>query len=215
MPIIKPKFDGKDEQSSQYSGPPPVPGPYHGVIKKMWFAKIKTGDNAGEDQYKILVEIDQGKYKGAGIFHNIQMLKQTAWNTNTFLDSMCENEAQSETLRKWFWQIGCDVEPDSDKVGQPVNYIGKPKFKPVGKGLSFIVKNEPGNDGVRAIIDRFIVKINGDEGETPVAEEDSSGLEEFEQASSSNPEPESTSEPETVAEAPPPEGDDDGDDPWS
>lgn len=213
MPIIKPKFDGKDEESSQYSGPPPVPGPYHGVIKKMWYAKIKSGDNAGEDQYKILVEIDQGKYKGAGIFHNIQMLKQNAWSTNQFLDSMCENEKQREVLRQWFWQIGCDVAPDADKVGQPVNYIGKPKFKPVGKGLSFIVKNEPGDQGTRAVIDRFVVKIDGEE-ESAAAEEDSSGLEEFEAATTSNPEPEPEATETQEDSAPPPEGDDDGDDPW-
>jgi hypothetical protein len=212
MPIIKPKFDGKDEESSQYSGPPPTPGPYHGVVKKMWYCQIKTGQNAGEDQYKILIEIDQGKFKGAGLFHNIQMLKQNAWSTNQFLDAMCENEKQREVLRQWFWQIGVDVENEADKVGQPVNYIGKPKFKPVGKTLSFIVKNEPGDQGTRAVIDRFVVKIDGETKEA-AGEEDSSGLEEFEQATSSNPEPESV-ESQATPDAPPPEGDDDSDDPW-
>lgn len=212
MPIIKPKFDGKDSESNQYSGPPPVPGPYHGVIKKMWYTQIKTGPNSGEDQYKILIEIDQGKFKGAGIFSNIQMLQQNAWSTNQFLDSMCENEKQRDVLRKWFWEIGCDVETESDKVGQLVKYIGKPKFNPAGKGLSFIVKNEPGDQGTRAVIDRFVVKVNGEEEEPVAAEEDSSGLEEFEQQTSSNPEPEPVAAQQESA--PPPEGDDDGDDPW-
>lgn len=212
MPIIKPKFDGKNEESNQYSGPPPTPGPYHGVIKKMWYTTIKSGPNAGEDQYKILVEIDQGKFKNAGIFHNLQMLKQNAWSTNQFLDSMCENEKQRDVLRRWFWEIGCDVEPDAEKMGQVVNYIGKPKFKPAGQGLSFIVKNEPGNEGTRAVIDRFIVKTNGEE--EPVAAEEDSGLEEFEQSTSSNPAPEPEAAAPQEVSAPPPEGDDDGDDPW-
>lgn len=213
MPLIKPKFDGQTSESNQYNGPPPVPGPYHGVVKKMWYATIKSGKNEGEGQYKILIEIDQGKFKGAGLFHNLQMLEQNAWSTNQFLDSMTAKEEQSKVLRKWFWEIGCDVETESDKVGQPVNFIGKPKFVPAGKELSFIIKNEPDNNGgTRAVIDRFIVswrqedEAEEDDGIDPVAtEDDSDGMGEFDAATTSNPE----------ADAPPPPDEDDGDDPWS
>jgi hypothetical protein len=217
VPIIKPTFDGSDSDSNRYSGPPPKPGTYHGVIKGVWAAKIKSGDNEGEPQVKVLVEIDQGQFKGAGLFINLQVLTSSAWSVNQWLDAMTDgSETQRKALRNLFWQKGMNAEDEADKVGQKVKTIGK-NFKPVGREVQFVTKMDGTIDPPRAVIDRFVVPLEGGgaEEDSPPGEENEDALGEFDKETTSNPEPAKTKEPEEDS-APPPEGDDDDDDdPWS
>jgi hypothetical protein len=174
MPVIKPKFDGAEDTSLQYDGPPPPPGPYKGVVKRLWLTEIGSGDNAGEDQLKVLVEIDTGKFKGAGFFYNLPMLKQSSWKINQFLDSMTDgSEKQRDVLRDWFWHKGYEVEPEEDKVGRPITKIigGKKGFIPLGKSVGFITKMDSYNGSERAIIDRFVVPLEDSEPEAEVEAE--------------------------------------------
>lgn len=210
MPIIKPKFDGSEDiGDGRYTGPPPTPGPYRGNVRGMWLTTIKSGDNAGEDQIVVSVKINHGKFKGASILHNLQIMKATSWSTNQFLHALTDgSEKQKSTLRKWFWQIGYDVEDHEEKLGRPIIKIGK-NFKPIDREIGFIVKKDTYNGEDRAKIDRFVVPLEDSEDEA--ADEDD-GIGEFDAATTHNPEPVKVAAvPEP--EMPPSESDDD--DPWS
>lgn len=206
MPIIKPSFDGSNETSNQYDGPPPTPGPYKGEVKGLWLTKIKRGENEGTDMLTVSVAITGGKFKGARLLHNLPVMKNTAWSLNQFLDSLTDgSEKQREVLRKWFWTIGYNVSDDEEKLGRPILRIGK-KFDPIGKPVSFVTKMDNYNDTPRAIIDRFVV---------PLENSDDDDDDEDDGIADTTPEP----EPEDESASPPAEDgddeDDDGDDPWS
>jgi hypothetical protein len=215
MPVIKPKHDGRDVESAIYDGPMPTPGPKVGEVKGIWYAPIKNGDNAGEDQYAVLVKITEGKFKGATLFRYIPMLDSTLFQMNQFLKALCSTQEQVDKLKSWFWDFGMNVSDDEEKMGNPVlgvakNKAGKVGFNPVGRKIGFVTKIEPYNGEQRAVIDRFVTPLEDEEPESD--SDDDSGLGEFDAETTSNPgEPEEDSTPDAPAE----DDDDDADDPWS
>ena len=229
MVRIKPAFDGTGAkpEGSFYDGPPPPPSTYRGTVKRMALAKIGSGDNKGADRIALVVEISEGKYKGAGILHSLNLTQQGKGWVNQFLDSLTDgSDVQKNALQKMFWQKGYDVEEKPGKLGQEFIVIGK-NFKPIGKNTAFVTKMGADNEGnPRAEIARFVTPV----AEEPEIEEDDvldssengssgSGLDEFKQ-----PEPESVME-QAVSEAQDlpsdspaeesPVDDDEDDGPWS
>lgn len=202
MARIKPTFDGSTMSSGFYDGPPAPPGTYRGVVKKMGLAEIKNGPNAGASRIALLLEISDGKFKGAAVMHSLNLTTQSAWAVNQFLDALTDgSDVQKNGLRNLFWQKGYDVENEPDgKMGQQFISIGG-KFKPLGKPVAFVTKMDSWEGKPKAAIDRFVVPIGGGsstESETEEAEEDSL---------------DSVDETEAVAEDLPTE--EDSDDPWS
>lgn len=210
MVKIKPAFDGSAEDSGFYQGPPPVPGTYRGIVKKMGLAEIKNGPNAGQNRIALLLEINDGKYKGAGVLHSLNLTTQSAWAVNQFLDAITDgSERQRKGLRELFWQKGFDVAPEADgKMGQQFISIGG-KFKPMGKPVAFVTKMDSYEGNPKAAVDRFVVPVEGGESEDETAEDDSlEGMGEF---AAETPLDENDSEDHVVEESPT----EDGDDPWS
>jgi hypothetical protein len=193
---------------------------YDGTVEKLGLAKIKTGDNAGGDRLALLVRISQGEYKGAGVFHSLNMTKQGAYFVNQFLWAMTDgSETQKDAIRKMFWLKGFDHGNQQDgKMGLPITVIGS-KFNPIGRKVKFITVMDNDQDGnPRAKISRFLVPV--------VAQDDSEldeGIGEFAPESTSNPEPKGSNgsdeldELESVGAAQDTSGaqDLDDDDPWA
>jgi hypothetical protein len=171
MVRIKPGINGIGASVGFYDGPPPVPGPYRGVVKKMGLAKIGSGPNAGADRIALLLEVTEGKYRGAGVWHSLNLTEQGASSVNQFLHALTDGSAkQRDVLEKWFWELGYDVEPeDEGKLGKQFNVIGK-NFKPIGKPIAFMIKADSYNGQPKAAIDRFIVGSGNDEAEDVVEE---------------------------------------------
>lgn len=159
--VLKPNVDGYDEQltgSSYYDGPPPVPGVYKGKIKQLALATIATGNNAGGQRLHLVVEITEGKYKGAGLVHSLNLTKQGAPYVNQFLRSLTDgSDSQYNAIREAFWRVGYTVGDEDQKGRLPILKIGK-KTDPIGLATSFVTRMRAGNDGVeRADIARFVV----------------------------------------------------------
>lgn len=190
---MKPKVDGlgAEIEGFGYDGPPPVPGTYHGFVKKMGLAKIATGENKGADRIALVIEIDEGKFKGAGIVHSLNMTDQGKGWVNNFLDSLTDgSERQRNGLQKLFWQKGYDVANEADgKLGHQFLDIGG-KFKPIGKTCMFVTVLRPDQYGEdKAAIARFIVPrdANEDDDEDDSEDDPMQGLGEFSQAETMNP----------------------------
>jgi hypothetical protein len=215
MVRIKPSDDYSKEKFEFYDGPPPPAGTYQGKVKKMGLAKIASGENKGADRIALVLEITQGKYKGAGILHSLNLTKQGSPFVNQFLESMTDgSEKQKKVIVDWFWNKGYDVQNDSDgKLGRPINWIGSPKFVPVGKTCAFMTRMGTDQQGEpRAEIARFVVPVEDSEEDFASNGSSSDGLEEFAPETTSNPEPELAS---VSAESEPSPLEDDSDDPWS
>ena len=204
MVRIKPDFDGSNASSGRYDGPPPTPGTYRGIVKKMGLAEIKSGANAGSNRIALLLEISEGNFKGAAVMHSLNLTTQSAWAVNQFLDALTDGSDKQKTgLRNLFWQKGYEVENEPDgKMGQQFINIGG-KFKPLGKPVAFVTKMDSWDGKPKAAIDRFVVPIEH-AAEDDAAEEDSLD------AVDSVVEDEEETE---VVEDTPTESDDD--DPWS
>lgn len=207
MPNIKPSFDGKGMYSQFYDGPPPTPGPYRGVIKGMWLGKVASGDNEGADKLLVRVEINHGKFKGASLLNNLTLVKNSAWTVNQFLHALTPagTEKQKTIMEELFWDKGVKTEDDiQGKMGYPIVNIGG-KFKPIGKEVGIIVKNEPWEGNTRAVVDRFVVPVENSE-EPETVEETTTE----ETASDDDPLGEFAAESTTETT----EADSDDDDPW-
>ena len=202
MARIKPNFDGSTMSSGFYDGPPAPPGTYRGIVKKMGLAEIKNGPNAGASRIALLLEISDGKFKGAAVMHSLNLTTQSAWAVNQFLDALTDgSDVQKNGLRNLFWQKGYDVENEPDgKMGQQFTSIGG-KFKPLGKPVAFVTKMDSWEGKPKAAIDRFVVPLDGGSSAEP---EDEAGEEDSLDA---------VEEAAPVAEEIPSEGD--SDDPWS
>lgn len=164
MVLIKPEFDGTGMVSGFYDGPPPTPALYKGRVARLGLGKIESGQYAGSDKLVVVVEIEHGKFKGASIFTQLLLLKQNAWTVNQFLHAMTNgSQKQKDAIEKYFWQIGYDVEETakSEKLGQQFNWIGSPKFVPIGKPVAFVT----GIDGDRVTVEKFVVP--GEEADEP------------------------------------------------
>lgn len=175
MPNLKPTFDGKGMVSQFYDGPPPTPGPYRGEIQAMWAAKVQSGDNEGADKIVLRIKITSGKFKGASYLHNLTMVKNSAWTVNQFLHALTPGgtQKQKDIMEELFWDKGMKLAEESEKLGSldvtPVVNIGG-KFKPIGKELGFIAKNDEYKGETRSIIDRFVIPMENSEPETPTEE---------------------------------------------
>lgn len=172
MVRIKPSVSGKGATVSYYDGPPPTPGTYQGKIKKMGLARIQNGDNAGADRIALLIEITQGKFKGAGVMHSLNLTEQGAPYVNQFLHAMTDgSDQQKEMIEDWFWEKGFDTQEDPDgKMGRQFNFIGKPSFKPIGKNVAFVTKMDSYNGAEKAAIVSFVVPLEGSGSEEPETE---------------------------------------------
>jgi hypothetical protein len=164
--IIKPGFDGSDYRTlPTYDGPPPVPGIYRGIIKRMGLAKIKTGDNAGGDRITLILEVESGEYQGARIAHSLNLTKQGAPYINQFLESLTDGSEQQKTgIRQAFWQTGYEVGPEDDgRMGKPFLRIG-PSTNPIGMVCTFRTKRGTDLSGnPRAAVARFVVPLPQEE----------------------------------------------------
>ena len=165
--ILKPNVDGfnqTDTGISYYDGPPPVPGVYQGKIKQLALATIATGANAGGQRLHLVVEITEGKYKGAGLVHSLNLTNQGAPYVNQFLRSLTDgSEAQYNAIREAFWHVGYSVGDENQKGRLPILKIGK-KTDPIGMTTTFVTRMRPGNDGTeRAVIARFVIPVPSDD----------------------------------------------------
>ena len=213
MVRIKPEFDGSDSklEDNFYDGPPPTPGTYRGKIKKMGLAKIGSGENKGGNRIALVLEITDGKFKGAGVMHSLNMTKQGAPFVNQFLEALTDgSDAQRAGIRNAFWNIGFDVDPEpTGKMGQQFLKIGK-KTNPIGMSVAFVTKM--GNDlqdNPRAEVARFVLPIPKDSEDE---DEDEDTLGAVTETETSSP---VAAEEVSEAEADITDLDDDGDDPWA
>lgn len=162
-----------------YDGPPPQPGVYKGMVKKLLWQEIR-----GEQRIMVLCEITDGKYKGAGVTRWFQLTEQGSPWWNQFLASLTDgSDAQAKAIRQAFAADGFAVDDPDAKGRLPIVRIGK-KTNPIGKSVVFATKLRTGNDDIeRAEITRFIVTPVDSSDEA--ADDDSSpedaldGLEEF------------------------------------
>ncbi len=160
--VMKPPSNFKDSVDTGgdwYDGPPPTPGIYAGTVKKMLLTKVKGGEKDGELRIMVVCEINDGKFKGAGVSKWLQITEQGAPWLNQFLRSLTDgSDAQFKGIREAFWDIGYAVDDADDKGRLPIVRIGK-KTNPIGLPTMFSTKLRPGTDGVtRAEIVRFISK---------------------------------------------------------
>ena len=159
--VMNPNFDGFNETNTgtdYYDGPPPTPGVYNGKIKQLALATIASGPNAGGQRLHLVVEITEGKFKGAGLVTSLNLTPQGSPYVNQFLRSLTDgSDSQYTAIREAFWRTGYTV-GDADQKGRlPIVKIGK-KTNPIGMSTSFVTRMRTGNDGVeRADIARFAV----------------------------------------------------------
>lgn len=184
-----------------YDGPPPAPGTYKGVVKKLLWQEIR-----GEQRIMVLCEISDGKYKGAGVTRWFQLTEAGSSWWNGFLASLTDgSDAQQKAIRQAFAQDGFAVDDPDAKGRLPIVRIGK-KTNPIGKEVIFTTKLRTGNDDIeRAEIIRFIVRpaesSNAETSDDSSPEDALDGLEEFADLDAE------TAEKVTL--------DSDADDPWS
>lgn len=211
--IMKPDLDGfnaTETGSNFYDGPPPPPGVYKGIVKQLSLAKIATGPNAGGDRLHLVVEIADGKYKGAGLVHSLNLTQQGQPFVNQFLRSLTDgSEDQWVAIREAFWHTGYLVADKPDQKSRlPILRIGK-KTNPIGLTTSFVTRIRTVEKGEyagqeRTDIARFVTPFAGNGNDSDAAEVDddldtaedtetetdseSTGLDEFsEETSSDNP----------------------------
>lgn len=165
-------FDGSDEEFDFYSGPPPVAGLYHGYVKDMSLGVISAETvNKGKKRINMTLVIDDGKYKGAPIYHNLNVTKDGAKFVNGFLDALTDGSPEHvKAARAAFWKGKLIINEKPDQRGNhEVLRLGS---KVIAKGdlkCWFMTKIAPDNNGVdRARIARFVVEQNS---ETPREEE--------------------------------------------
>lgn len=179
---MKPVVDGFNETLSggnYYDGPPPTPGLYQGKIKQLALATIASGPNAGGQRLHLVVEITDGKFKGAGLVTSLNLTKQGAPYVNQFLRSLTDGtDGQYNAIREAFWHVGYSVGDEDQKGRLPILKIGK-KTNPIGMSTAFVTKMRTGNDGVeRADISRFVVP-NPDEAKEDTDNSDELDLDTF------------------------------------
>lgn len=177
MVRIKPPFDGSAvaplEFEDFYDGPQPKPGVYHGYVKRMLLTKYKSGEREGSDRIAALVVIDQGPYKGAGIWHSLSYGddKSAGW-MNNFLHALAGDDKKAQgAIRKAFWETGFDA-GDEEGGRRPITKLGR--YKP-GQSMTvtFKTKLRDYNGEPTAAIQRFLVPVhtpdtNGAEPEDPL-----------------------------------------------
>lgn len=182
--VLKPPSGYSAESMSSaggdwYDGPPPQPGVYKGMVKKLLWQEIR-----GEQRIMVLCEISDGKYKGAGVTRWFQLTEQGSPWWNQFLASLTDgSEGQQKAIRQAFATDGFAVDDPDAKGRLPIVRIGK-KTNPIGKEVIFSTKLRTGNDDIeRAEITRFITKpvaSSNDESDDDSSPEDAlDGLEEF------------------------------------
>jgi len=228
MVRMKPSFDGSNAAPPAgggiYDGPPPTPGMYTGTVEKMGLAKINSGQNKGEDRIALLIRISEGKFTGAGVFHSLNLIPQSAFFINQFLHAMTDgSQQQKAAILNMFYKKGYDAEKDEDgKMGRPITVIGA-KFRPIGRTVKFVTAMDKDLSGEpRAKISRFLVAVPGGESELEATEpvdmvESADGIGEFAPETTSNPVEESDDdlesvEPEAISDI---VDLDDDDDPWA
>lgn len=213
MVRIKPKIDGRGATTGFYDGPPPTPGLYKGIVKKMGLAKISGGENAGMPRIALLLEVSEGPFKGAGIVHSLNETEQGKGYINQFLHAMTDgSEEQKSLIEEWYWELGYDTEAEDDgKMGKPFNFIGKPKFKPIGKSVAFVVRSGSYDGKPKAEIANFVVPVpNSSEDDDAVEEEALESTETVVEEDDSTPENSSDDDTTTVED----DGGESADDPW-
>lgn len=176
--LMKPPTDGFDNTDAGggdwYDGPPPPNGVYKGKIKYLAIGKIATGENKGGQRIAVVVEITEGKYRGAGIGTGLNLTKQGEPYVNQFLRSLTDgSEAQWKGIREAFWRTGYLVGEPDNKHRLPIERIGK-KTNPIGMSLTFATKLRTRNDNGETIADiaRFLSPAQGEGAEEePEADE--------------------------------------------
>lgn len=165
---------------SRYDGPPPPPDTYNVLVKKAWFAKTKSG----KDIIKYLAEVketgDKATYNGYGIFSNLNLPMDPSdryyavqvHSLNEFVRAMSKDKIGLVEFAGALSE-GKTKTGDMDKVGSPIQQVGKLKFD---GSQEFVVKtsmndnpNNPSNPYVNV---SYIVSKANEEPETIVEEED-------------------------------------------
>ncbi|AGT14081.1 hypothetical protein SEA_WEISS13_71 [Mycobacterium phage Weiss13] len=168
--VMKPPTDYDDSATNTggdwYDGPPPKPGLYKGVVKKMLLSKVTQGEKKGEQRIMVICEISEGKFKGAGVSKWLQLTQQGSPWVNQFLHALTDgSEAQKAAIRKAFKEIGFAVDDADAKKRYPIVRIGK-KTNPIGRPISFVTKMRTDDQGVeRAEISRFVTPRAADDDE--------------------------------------------------
>lgn len=187
--IMKPPVDGfnaTDTGGDWYDGPPPPPGLYQGIVKKVMLAKR-------DDQQKLWVicEITEGDYKGAGVSKWMQFSETGNSWINQFLRALTDGSPeQFKGIREAFWHVGYEVGDIDQRQMLPIIKIGK-KTNPIGMPINFTVRKRTDNQGVeRTDIARFVVAkqhTEPEEDESDALEDyEPSGLDEFAAATTQN-----------------------------
>lgn len=174
--VMKPVIDGFNDTNTgggYYDGPPPTPGLYQGKVKQLALATIATGVNAGGQRLHLVVEITEGKFKGAGLVTSLNLTAQGAPYVNRFLRSLTDgSDEQDKGIREAFWHVGYSVGDEDQKGRLPILKIGK-KFDPIGKSTAFVTRMRTGNDGVeRADIARFVTPVVAEPEEDTSSDDD-------------------------------------------
>lgn len=162
-----------------YDGPPPSPGTYRGVVKKLLLQDVR-----GEQRIMVLCEITEGKFKGAGVTRWFQLTEQGSPWWNQFLVSLTDgSDAQSRGIRQAFATDGFAVDDPDQKGRLPIVRIGK-KTNPIGKSVVFVTKLRTGNDDIeRAEISRFVQPreevADDNDSDDGVLEDSLDGMDEF------------------------------------
>lgn len=174
--LMKPPTQGKGAETGIYDGPAPTPGLYKGKVVWMGLAKIKTGDNAGNQRLSVLVQITEGKFKGASISTGFNFGSGDGY-INQFLHSLTNGSAEAKAkAESAFWDDGYLVDDEKNGVF-PIVRIGK-KMNPIGAPLTFKTKKRTRSDTEEEVadIDRFVSKRpDGDDSDSDESQGDSGG----------------------------------------
>lgn len=156
--LMKPPTQGKDAETGIYDGDPPTPGLYQGKLVWLGIGTVKTGDNAGGQRLSVLVQITEGKFKGASVSTGFSFGAGDGY-INQFLDSLTDgSKAQRDGIRTAFWDTGYLVDDEKNGVF-PIVRIGK-KTNPVGMPCAFVTKMRHRDDTDEDVADiaKFVVK---------------------------------------------------------
>lgn len=182
MPKLSFGIDGvgkEDIEGGFYQGDPPVPGTYKGKLKICRVGKIKkAGENQGKPRLAILVEITEGKYKGAGVWTGLNVTDQGVPYVNQWLNSLTDgSNSAKKAIQDAFWGPGPDVVKNGDIV--EVKKIGRyPINSPEGEiPIIFTVKKGKDQDGSpRPEVGRFLSKSTSSDQDGDDDDDDDDGL---------------------------------------
>lgn len=129
----------------------------------MQLSEYKSGDRAGAPRIAALVEITEGPFAGAGIWHSLSYTDPLGakW-MNNFLEALTDGtEGQKKSMREAFWGKGFDADSKDEHGRAPVTMFAGRKPGSAMK-VVFITKMGTWQGEQKAEIAHFVALVSAD-----------------------------------------------------